>query len=350
MPLELFKKIEKTKGGLISFNNFWSTSTELKVAMGFVRRALKKPTPIVVLFFMAVNPSISSAPFASLDEISCLKTEEKEILFSMNTVFRIGDIKQSDDNDRVWHIHLTLTSDNDQQLNTLLARMRLEIEGSSPSYRLGALMIKLGEFKKAEEVFENLRKHTSDELEEGHIYYQLGHIKDNLGDHKKALEFYKKVLKIYLEKLHPDHPNIATCYNNIGLVYDNANDHKQALPYYEKALEIYRKTLSENHPNIATCSNSIGMIYNTMGDYQKALSCCKKAREIFERELSEIHPLVATSYNNIGLIYANMKNYSEASASYKRAVAIGEKVLPPNHPTLKVYKDNLSGVQKKENK
>jgi Tfp pilus assembly protein PilF len=347
---ELFENIQKSKGGLISFNNFLSTSREPEVATLFATSALANPSYVGVLFIINIDPSVPSAPFASLDEISCYKTMEKEILFSTHTVFRIGDIQQSKNGDGIWNIHLTLTRDNDPQLNALLERMRVEIKGSSPLYRLGALMIKLGEFKKAEEVFENLFKRTTDELEKGHIFFQLGQINDNLHDYNKALRFYQDALTIYKNKLNLDHPNIATCYNNIGLVYDNANDHDKALPYYEEALEIYRKTLPDNHPNIATASNSIGMIYNTMGDYSKALSCCKKALDIFEKELSAIHPLVATSYNNIGLIYANMKKYTEASTSYKRAVEIGEQILPPNHPTLQIYKENLNSVRKKVNK
>jgi tetratricopeptide (TPR) repeat protein len=348
MLVEKFEETKKTKGGLISFNNFLSTSTEAEAAMVFAASALEKRTNVGILFIITINPLVPSAPFANLANISDYK-KEKEILFSMHTVFRIDDIKPSK-TDRLWFVYLTLTSNNDQQLNRLSERLREEIKGSSALYRLGALMIKLGEFKKAQEAYETLLKRTVDDLERGNIYYQLGQIMDNQANYNKALEYYQHALTIYQQKLKPDHPNIATCYNNIGLAYDNAEDYQEALPYYEKALEIYRKTLRDNHPNIATTSNSIGLIYNTMGDYAKALSCCKSALEIFETELSEIHPLAATSHNNIGLVYANMKKYPEAAASYKHAVDIGQKVLPANHPNLLKYKHNLASVSKKGNK
>jgi tetratricopeptide (TPR) repeat protein len=347
---DIFDKIKDTKGGLLSFNTFLSTSTEPEIATAFAESALVDPSLVGVLFIISIDTSVPSAPFANLDEVSCYKTKEKEILFSMHTVFRISDIKRSNRSNGLWDVHLTLTSDNDQQLNTLMERMRVEIKGSSALYRLGTLMIKLGEFEKAEEVFENLLKRTFDEVEKGHIYYQLGQVKDNQEMHEEALESYQDALKIYLKKLSQDHSNIATCYNNIGLVYDNKNDYPQALKFYEKALEIYRKTLPDNHPNVATCSNSIGMAHNSMGDYQKALESCKSAHETFVNSPTPNHPLVATSYNNLGLIYANMKRYSEAVISYKRAVEIGEQVLPPNHPTLLIYKQNLESVRKKEKK
>ncbi|CAF3902064.1 unnamed protein product [Rotaria sp. Silwood1] len=346
MTPEQFEKLKKSKGGLISFNNFLSTSKDNKIALQFAERALSNSMSVGILFIINVNSSVLSTPFASINNISYFR-KENEILFSMLTIFRIGNIKPSGTNSRLWHIHLTLTSDSDQQLNALIERMRVDIQGPSAFYRLGTLMIKLGEFVKAEEIFETMRKHTSDELEKGNLFYQLGQIKTNQQNYKKALEFYQDALTIYLKYFSSDHSNIATCYNNIGLVYDHMNDYSKVLSFYDKALEIYKKTLSNDHQNVATCCNSIGLVYNSMGDYTKAFSFCKRALEIFDKKLPPIHPLLATSYNNIGLVYGNMKKYSEAVASYKRAVEIGQQVLPPCHPNLELYKQNLESIRKK---
>ncbi|CAF3268698.1 unnamed protein product [Rotaria sp. Silwood2] len=108
-----------------------------------------------ILFITNVNPSMSSTPFAIINDVSYF-TMEKEILFSMQTIFRINDIKPSGTNDRLWYIHLTLTNDSDQQLNDLIERIRVEIQGPSALYRLGTLMVELGEFVKAEEIFETM--------------------------------------------------------------------------------------------------------------------------------------------------------------------------------------------------
>ncbi|CAF3306309.1 unnamed protein product [Rotaria socialis] len=345
MP-EIFEKLKKAKGGLISFNRFLSTSTEQSVGLDFIEKTLVRPTVTGILFTIKVNLLVSSTPFADVHEYSQFK-KEKEILFSMPTVFHIDNI-YIDKSKRFWHVHLTSTSDNDEQFHHLTERMREEIEGPSALYRLGALMIKLGEFAKAEEVYENLLNRTSDEHEKGHIYYQLGQINDNQNKHVEALEFYRQALKIYCENLSPDHPNIATCYNNMGLVYDNMKDYGKALSYYEKANEIYAKHFPDNHPNIANCCNSIGLVYNSMGDYEKALLFCKKAHEAFKATLPKIHPVLATSHNNMGLVYGNMKKYSDAVTSYRLAVEIGQQALPPRHPNLEVYKRNLECTKKKK--
>jgi tetratricopeptide (TPR) repeat protein len=308
------------------------------------------PTSVVVLYKITVDPSVSSSPFARLDEVSYYGESEKEILFSMHTIFRIGDIKQNNDNNRLWHVDLTLTKDSDEQLKHLLERMRVEIGGSSPSYRLGALMIKLGEFVKAKQIYESLLACTSDELEKAHIYFQLGYVNDNQENYDIALKFYQDALTIYREHLSPDHQNIAGCYNNIGLVYDNKNNYQQALVYYQKALQIYQETLPDDDPNVATSYNSIGMVYNSSGDYSEALRFCKKALDIFGKSLPPTHPMLATSHNNVGLVYANLKKYSEALSSYKHAVEIGRQALPDNHPHLETYRKNLETVRNKGNK
>ncbi|CAF4926995.1 unnamed protein product [Rotaria sp. Silwood1] len=350
MTSENFEKLKQAQGGLISFNNFLSTSTDQNVSLRFAEKALSEQGSVGILFIIAVDPSISSAPFASINDISYYPGEG-EILFSMLTIFRIGEIKPSGINNRLWYVNLTSTSNSDKQLNALIERIRIEIEGPSALYRLGSLMIKLGEFDKAEEVFRTLlRQRTTDEFQKGNIYYQLGQINDNQRKPDKALKNYHDALEIYSKNLPADHSNIATCYNNIGLVYDNINDHSEALKFYEKALEIYKKTLPDDHPNIASCCNSIGLIYNTKGDYSRALSFCKTALEIFVKSLPSTHPLLALSYNNLGLVYTNMKKYSDAIASYKRAVEIGQLTLPVRHPNLQVYKQNLESVIKRGKK
>lgn len=296
-----------------------------------------------VLFIITVDSKNSSAPFAKVDTLSPYK--EQEILFSMQTIFRIGDFKY-DDSDEVWHVYLKMTSNTDEQLNTLTERMRTEIQGPTALYRLGALLIKLGEYAKAEEVFKTLAKSTSDQLEKAQIDYQFGYINDNLGHHDKALQFYQNALTIYTGHLAPDHPNIASCLNNIGLVYDNKKDYTNALAFYEKALVMYQKTLQENDPHIATLFNSIGLVYNSRRQYSQALTFCKKALDIYGKSLPSIHHLLATSHNNIGLVYTNLKKYSEAIAAHQRALEMGQQVLPPNHPDLKVYRKNLESARK----
>ncbi|CAF4403352.1 unnamed protein product, partial [Rotaria sordida] len=59
-----------------------------------------------------------------------------------------------------------------------------------------------------------------------------------MGEYSKALSSYERSLEISKIALPPNHPSLATSYNNIGMVYDNMGEYSKALSSYERSLEI----------------------------------------------------------------------------------------------------------------
>jgi tetratricopeptide (TPR) repeat protein len=377
-----FDQLKKTRGGLMSFNNFLSTSLDRAVSLAFAESNRENPDLVGVLFEITINPSISSSPFANVGNVSDF--QEEEILFTMHSVFRIGRVEQIDKNGRLWQVELTLTGDNDPQLYALTERIREETFPTAKGwYRLGILLIRLGHFDKAEQVFGIMLGQTTEQGEKANIYHMLGLIKNNqgkyeeavtiygtaleikertlpanhsslatsyisigevhrsMGEYSKALSSYEKALEIFQKILSANHPHLATSYNNLGTVYDDIGEYSKALSYHEQALEIYRKTLPANHPNLAASYNNIGTVYYNMGEDLKALSFYEKALEIQQKTLPTDHPGFATSYNNIGAVYCNMHEYSKALSYYEKAVEIREKILPANHPDLATSYNNI---------
>ncbi len=109
-----FDQMTKIKGGLMSFNNFLSTSKNRSVSLDFARYALPNLDMVGILFVMTIDPAISTTPFASIVDVSFYQDAENEVLFSMNTVFRIGEIKPMSENHRlfevdlIWHLPVTM--------------------------------------------------------------------------------------------------------------------------------------------------------------------------------------------------------------------------------------------------
>jgi tetratricopeptide (TPR) repeat protein len=338
-----FDQLMETKGGLLSFNNFLSTSRDQAVSFAFAASNASDPNLIGILFEITVDPSIPSTPFANISDVSYFKKEE-EILFSMHSVFRIGQVKQLGEKNRLWQVDLTLTSDNDPQLRHLSECMQKETRGSTGWHRLVLLLVRLGHSNKAEEISEILLQQATDEGGKAHFYHIQGYIKSDQGQYAEAIEFYEKSIKINQKILSPTDPSLASSYNNIGLVYNNMGEYSKALSYYEKALEIEQKTLPPNHPDLATSYSNFGGVYNNMGEYSKALSYYEKALEMFQKTLPPNHPSLGTSYNNIGLVYDNMGEYSKALSYYEKALEIRQKTLPPNHPDLASSYNNIGSV------
>ena len=339
-----FNRLQQNQRGLLAFNNFLSTSKNRNTPLEFIRRNPSKDDFISVLFVMRIDPSIKNAPFANVDKISAIPTEE-EILFSMHSVFRAGKIKQLPGSIPVWEIELTLTSDNDPELRELTESIQKETSTSYKGWHhLGKLLIQLAKFDKAKELYAILLEQTSDQNEKADIFHQFGQINHNQGEYSKALEYYEKSLEIIKKSLPANHPDLATSYNNIGGVYDNMGEYSKALEYYEKDLEIRKNTLPANHPSLATSYNNIGTVYNSMGEYSKALEYYEKSLEIMKNTLPANHPSLATSYSNIGSVYNNVGEYSKALEYYEKSLEIRKNTLPANHPSLATSYNNIGSV------
>jgi hypothetical protein len=86
---EDLEKIRKTKDGLIAFNNFLSTSKRREVSVAFALSSLQRnPAIFGVLYVMNIDPKKATNSFASIESVSAVKGED-EVLFSINSVFRI---------------------------------------------------------------------------------------------------------------------------------------------------------------------------------------------------------------------------------------------------------------------
>jgi tetratricopeptide (TPR) repeat protein len=328
-----FDKMRRTQGGLISFNNFLSTSKDPTVALGFARGSLANPASVGIVFVLTIDPSIKSTPFASINNVSYYKTEE-EILFSMHTVFRIDNMMQIEGDQRLWHIDLVQSNDNDPQLNNLTRRIREEIRGKTEWDQMGKLLIKLGQFNKADELYEVLLDQTYNDHEKTHFYHQPGWSKTKQKQYNDAIIFYEKALQIKREILPPNHHSFAVSFNDIGSVFEKMNQYSQALLYYEKGLEIEQNIVSLNQSGLGYAYSHIGSVYAKMGEYSKALLFHEQAVEIRENLPPLDQGTLAQSYNNISSVHVKINNYSEALSSYEKALEIQKKILPSNHPDL----------------
>ncbi|CAF1496523.1 unnamed protein product [Adineta steineri] len=252
---EDFTAMTKTKGGLLSFNNFLSTSRNRDVSLNFAQQVATNPDLVGILFIMSINSVCSTTPFASVTDVSYFHTED-EVLFSMHTIFRIGDIEQMDGNNHLYQVNLTLTNDNDQDLRTLSDQIRQETFPDEEGwYRLGLLMIKMGQFTKAHEIYKVLLHQTTNESDKANIYHQLGRIKQNQGEFQEALFYYEKARTIRQQSLLSNHPDLAMSYNNIGLVHHIMGDYPKALSSHENALAI-RQSLPYNQTTITSFQSS----------------------------------------------------------------------------------------------
>ena len=211
MDTEVFEKMVANKGGLISFNSFLSTSKNQAISLQFAENASHNLQMVGVLFIMAIDPTRTSTPFASVAKVGYFKAGEDEVLFSMHTVFRIENITSANANSRLRTVQLTIASDEDNDLHELVNYMREETFPDAEGwYRLGALLEKVSESNQAKLVYDQLLDQANGEIEAATIYHAIGGVKDHLGEYTTAIEFYEKALEIEEKTLPSTHPSFLT--------------------------------------------------------------------------------------------------------------------------------------------
>lgn len=337
-----FEKLQRSQGGLVSFNNFLSTSTAQKASMTFARRALSRTDTVGILFEMKVDPSVSSTPFASIEHVSFFNTEA-EILFSMHSIFRVNNVTKLDPKTSLYQVDLELTAKDDEELRELTGIFYDESLHKKGYERLALAMEKVAQYDKAEELF-NLLLDQPHSLEvKGRYYSSLASIKSAQGDSIKALEYGQQSVQIHEDIYSADDPTLATAYATLAEVYMSMNDYEKALPFYQDSLEILEGYQSTGRQTMIVYSN-IAMAYDHLGDKEKALFYNEKSLNLMGKNLPPAHPDVAVAYGNLGSIYGTMGEYEPAIELKKKAVEIAERSLPENHPSLGIADFNLGAA------
>ncbi|CAF3327828.1 unnamed protein product [Rotaria sp. Silwood2] len=255
LSIEDFNKLTKTKGGLMSFNNFLSTSRNRDVSLEFYARpvAHHQPNSMGILFVMTIDPAmcaVSSSVFVDAKNVGYIQDQEEEILFSTHTIFRIERIDRIHDNrtDRLWEVNLNLYSKNDHDLNTLTEHIRADLSLiSSPGWsRLVSIGLTPDDVWYAQlEIADGTIQHIKDQIQSKInarlTWLTFGNYLTVLKQNIAADKYYQYLLHI----LPPDHPSLVSIYNNMGLMYTLMNNNEKALECFEKTFEFHAQSSSQ---------------------------------------------------------------------------------------------------------
>ncbi|CAF0755015.1 unnamed protein product [Adineta steineri] len=383
-------RIKSGIGGLLSFNNFLSTSIDPQVSLVFADSARGNPDFAGILFKIEVDSLESSIPFISLEGISYYSESEKEVLFSMHSMFRIVQITQIED--RLWQVELVLTSDTDEQLEYLTNYMRKELGDKTGWHRMIQLMCKMGNPELCLEAYNMVLDTTSENTHQEYstlmintltyaaqAYFLMGHCKnapfdmedafnvehksltsnhsesttivssisrsnDYMKDYETAIWCYEKILEIQQKVFPSNHLDLARTYFRIGNLYKSMKDYSTALSYFDKTLETLEKSFPFDHPKMATVHHEMGNVYQLMKDYEAALLSYKKTLEIHQKSLPSNHPDLSNIYSKLGTLYKSMEDHPTALIYFKEALAIQLKCLQQGHPDLVTSAINILSV------
>ncbi|CAF1335326.1 unnamed protein product [Rotaria sordida] len=93
MTIDELDQFKKTIGCFLSIYHFLSTSSEQKIALGFALQHLHHPNIEAVILEIKINVQECKTPFANIENFSEYDME-KEILFSLGTIYRLESIEK----------------------------------------------------------------------------------------------------------------------------------------------------------------------------------------------------------------------------------------------------------------
>ncbi len=217
--------------------------------------------------------------------------------------------------------------------------------------RFSHLRLRQGRFADAESLLR--RAHAVSEMLLGADCHEtaaklsnLGGVLFQLGRYDEAEPLLRRALAT-MQKVGPEHPNVARTLDNLANVLDLQGKHLEAEALYRRALVVAEKVLGPEHPNVAaTQCNLADLLFQSPGRNEgrcaeaETLARCSLA--IREKALGLQHPYLTYSLGLLARLLIERGEYAEADALSRRALAIEERALGPQHPDVAITLHDLA--------
>ncbi len=181
-------------------------------------------------------------------------------------------------------------------------------------------------YKEAAEIFQQIPGHLS--LEYAESLHNLAVSRHD----QPEMETIKKALKMRLELLHPNHPDIAESFLSLGQAYLIRKDFQAAEEFFEKSLSIARVQQSELSPQIAGILKNLGEGFRAIGRLDQAESLLKDALAIYEQLYQDPQTHMAINTKLLADVYSDRRDYSTAENLYKESLGILYEAVGGSHP------------------
>ena len=191
------------------------------------------------------------------------------------------------------------------------------------SSRLGWFLFRLGQFDRAEALFEEALQSACDLDNQSEIAFTsnyLGILKRVKGEKERAEELHTADLEI--SKKLQDSFGIARASNNLGIVKQEQGEYDEANDLYKAALSIYEKL--GNQLGMSKAYNNLGVIARLRGQTQEAQAYYEKTVEIDKAVGDQFG--ISITLLNLGNTARDLGDIEKAKGYYAEALEIAKSI------------------------
>lgn len=142
-------------------------------------------------------------------------------------------------------------------------------------------------------------------------------------------------MKILLQVLGENHPDVAICYSSIGCVHkDLLFGSEKALEYYQKALNIQLQVFGKDNHNVAISYKKIGINYYMIEDYEKAMNSFQLSLEM-RCKISQTSILTSLGWVIFVATKLPSSQLISRQSSLKAIYSLCEQILGSDHEKVK---------------
>jgi len=179
------------------------------------------------------------------------------------------------------------------------------------------------------------------------VHHNLGGLEHARRDFEAAEPHARKSVELRRRLLGAEH--IATAEDEAAwapiLHALGRDDEAEAL--LRNAITILGQALGPDHPEVASAWNNLG---STLADLDDAAAAYRTALAAKERVLGAEHPALAITLNNLAVNARRRGEVGEAEEIYVRALGILEGRVDPDHPNLALTRRNLERLREEGKK
>lgn len=236
-------------------------------------------------------------------------------------------------------------------LNEALAIFQRDLNEYASPYvntlvNLGILNMEQGKLTEAEAIFDEALQILDQQdvsyiplvNNQANLYYRLG-------QYEKAIDFFDQVKKQDSLLLGETHPDYALTLSNMAMAFNDNGDADKAEKLMLQSIDISKQNADVTSSDYASKLNNLARVYQRRNQHQQALQLYAQAEKLFLKTVGPKSPEYATAVFNLGVAWWKVKDIKKAERYLKKSLTLRASVLGKRHPKYAESQEKLAELQ-----